>query len=117
MELPSKELLNAIFDAKILEIKQHNKKELRILRIVKDIDFGYEIRTGKAIEHINIYELMHLMKLWAFDKGFEIVERYCDTSILNGELEEVHLVEMYGEDTFSPSRVFHCCEWILKETK
>jgi len=66
---------------------------------------------------INIYELMHFMKIWAFDKGFEIVERYCDARILNGELEEVHLVEMYGEDTFSPSRVFHCCEWILNETK
>lgn len=108
MYLPDNELMSAVLKEKV---DLYKKGDILNYKMVVYDSYGYY--AGRY--SINMYELVHLMKLWAFDKGFEIVERYCDTSILNMESEEVHLVEMYGEDIFSPSRVFKCCEWILSE--
>ncbi len=101
MVLPSKELLSEIYNEFKIE-------DGVIYESVLD-DCGYRW------EAVNQYELMNLMKRWAYGYGFEIVERCSDAKVINGELEVLHLVEMYDEDIFSPSRVFSCCEWILKQ--
>ena len=109
---PSKELLSEVLELDIRESKY------------KDIDnmllrYGYWqecISNGKDISgveyaKINIYELAHKCKEWAWLKYKKnIVSTYLGSAYifpLNGEQHE----------TTEPEAIFKACEWILEQNK
>ena len=62
---------------------------------------------------INIYELIHKGKEWAFNKGYIIDERGYWLFILTSD-GITDLYNDYGKP-FAPVRVFEVCEWLYKE--
>ena len=60
---------------------------------------------------INIYELAHRCKEWAYKKGFEIIVLAYAISIYKNSYEVYHTnTTLFDLDMF-----FKACEWILKE--
>jgi len=117
MILPSKELLEKVLDVEIiydhlLSIKENELKYY----VEKDGDF-YE-----CLE-INIYELMHLMKDWAWGNGYILTSKksfFGEWSCrihkkLESESFTPKLIDVVLSD-FETDTVTKACEWVLKET-
>ncbi len=118
--LPSKELLSAVFGVKVYDYGSYGNSMIE-----------YSTNRGADLSRyrtINIYELMHLMKEWAYDNGYAVIvykssdeytvmvfeaERfYLNTDYLN------RIVKFCTTDTDTGfEAVTKACEWILKETK
>ena len=73
---------------------------------------------------INIYELAHKCKEWAFKQGYELFSRIlsndnqpfgnCVVYRVEADLEEsLHIVN----DNTEQEAIFKACEWILKEMR
>lgn len=70
-------------------------------------------------KNINIYELAHKCKEWAWDNGYEI-EELCHNLIVHYlDVEQLEYLkkEFNTEDglyiPYNPYRVFKACQWIL----
>jgi hypothetical protein len=114
MKLPSKELLEKITNDKI---------QLGVPIVLKDNEVVYKYASVPIHfyeRHINIYELMHLMKEWAFNNGFA-----CISGTMNGLKQKIAILTsldvMVPKIPFTESTEFEAvteaCEWLLKETK
>lgn len=89
---------------------------------IKDNIIIYPHKNGIYNEEkeINIYELAHKCKDYAFDKGYEITESHFTIRIKKLSTGEIRTYE-YSEDeqnegiTFKPEYSFKACEWIREQ--
>ena len=108
MKLPSKELLSKI----LKETYTHIEQSFHLICVRK-----YNDGVLAGGNDINIYELMHKMKVWALSKGYRI-----DSAITDGRYGECVLsagigFSMYFEADTEFEAVTEACEWVLKENK
>ncbi len=120
----SKELLSEVLDKDIFEYRHAGFGTFTDKRyLVADYMKGVDIFT----ETINIYELAHKCKEWAWDQGY-ILHTY--KSQTSGWLTDLHYMdkenisdEEFGEDGFiqifnqwikNENSDFKACEWILE---
>ena len=124
MELPSKELLSAVLSEDIASVDVvGNAVRYTVLNYVAEEDG--ELTYIDLGTNINIYELMHLMKVWAIQAP-RFIEIFSATTVSGkGDccvvtedcgLEEVAMYEesYFYEDTEFEA-VTQACEWILKQ--
>lgn len=109
MLLPSKELLSEVLGVK--RITDINLTDNYIT--YKYFAFEYDIFEDK----VNIYELMHKMKVWALSKGYRI-----DSAITDGRYGECVLSAGIGfsmcfEADTEFEAVTQACEFILTRKK
>jgi len=109
MTPPSKELLGAVLGIKVNKIEYEEQQNEIVY---------YCNQFGRATGYINIYELMHLMKEWAWGKGFQLMSHrnYFNNKYAIQVHEKLyrHFEAESLEDT-EIETVTKACEWILKE--
>jgi len=125
MNLPSKELLSEVLDYKV-ENYSHNGTPITNLAINVDARADNGIRLAK--QNINIYELAHKCKEWAWRTENVRLE----TGRMYGLTTEAHncRIDVYSGHKFyfngrykdftantEPEAIFKACEWILKQNK
>lgn len=117
--LPSKELLSAVLGIELLN--EHGLGCDRFEIKGKNLAYRYTYDYSMADERsINIYELMHLMKEWAYKYGFEMVsyhiqdssEYRCLYAHLSIDLNKDKRIGFYADTEFEA--ISKACEWILK---
>ena len=120
MKLPSNRLLNEIFGEKVFYKKHIETYDARIGARPNDLLVDFEEYT----KNFSIYELMHLMKVWATKNGFfEIFSAttingkgVCCTVPEDYDLEGVSYHEgSYTYENTEFEAVTQACEWILKQ--
>ena len=114
----SKELFSEVLGFNVVYVETCTQTiKSRIKSDVSDSDIA--VYDGNKYSYINIHELAHKCKEWAYSKGFRIVDEGENVFVVNFEKRVVHLVERYDLDSFSPERCFIACQWILdnKESK
>lgn len=107
MMLLSKELLSEVLNT---SIDKAYKVSDNII-IVDSID-GYQ--------NINIYELQHKMKEWAFKQGYELQSRLMSNDhigignclVIRAESDPDEVKKIFNSDSEQQS-VFDACQWIL----
>lgn len=74
----------------------------------------YKISVYDREEEVNIYELAHKCKEWAFNKGYSIS---IHQSEISGYIAEIHcgwsVTDFHSR--FEPEAIIKACEWVLKE--
>ena len=110
MKLPSKELLSEVLGLKInlVEIDEARNKV-----------FYYCNQFGRITGEINIYELVHKCKEWAFDKGF-VLKSYKKQGAFSGTYHYAidindKICEWLANTEYEA--IFKACEWIMEQTK
>ena len=96
-------LLSAVLDA---DISDHSTKG-------KDVELWSDSSGRSMRSRINVYELMHLMKQWAFVQGY-IIESDI-TGWYRVSKDECY-IGVDGTTTTEPEAVTLACEFIFKET-
>lgn len=101
----TKELLSEVLggDVKSFSIDKNN--------VYYDIDHGTSI---------NIYELAHKCKEWAFNQGYELFSRILSNDsqmlgnclIIKAESDPETVVKIENEKT-EPKAIFKACQWVL----
>lgn len=101
MMLPSKELLSEVLSIDVIGNMKYSDYVLYV-----DIDVSTP--TTRTVG-INIYELAHKCKEWAFINGYTIWSNFKLTQIQNqyGSYE----LEVKGTE---PEAIFKACEWVRK---
>ncbi len=115
MVLPSKELLSAVTYSELSDIEMFGKSQIKCHKIVKDVDFGYEVRDAKVREYINIYEIQHLMKEWAVSKGWHLYTCITENEGALCDGAKAHNKQLYYDADTEFEAVIIACEWILKD--
>jgi hypothetical protein len=124
MKLPSKELLSAVLSEDIASVDViGNTVNYTVLNYKTEEDG--ELTYIDLGTNISIYELMHLMKVWAIQEP-RFIEIFstttvggkgvCWTATEDCGLEEVAMYEesyIYGDTEFEA--VTQTCEWLLKQ--
>ena len=113
MTIPSKELLSAVLGVKVEYIRLIDIYDGRLDARANDLHITFE----EYVENINIYEIAHKCKEWAWRNDRVLYSSYkghCYISNLNAnnpdnEIDHYALTEHEA--------IFKACEWILKETK
>ena len=122
MVLPSRELLSAVLSEDIASVEVvGNTVRYTVLNYVAEEDG--ELTYIDLGTNINIYELMHLMKVWANKRGFELFSATtvagkgeCCTVPEDYDLEEAAIHEgSYTCENTEFEAVTQACEWILKQ--
>ena len=93
--------------------------DIEVSRIIELVDNNYEVtfankKNGKWYNIVNIHELAHKCKEWAFDRGYTIWSTY------QGYITLKPLNDSYGiefEEDTEPEAIFKACEWILEQKK
>ena len=82
------------------------------------IELDYRYITREEYDEINIHELAHKCKEWAYNKGFMLLSGlyirgkiWCE---IYKPLDLNNTITQFGEDT-EPEAIFKACEWILKQ--
>ena len=106
MKLPSKELLSEVLS-----------KEVEEERFIDSNSLTY-VNSG-IYEDINIYELVHKCKEWAFDKGF-VLKSYKKQGAFSGTYHYAidindKICEWLANTEYEA--IFKACEWIMEQTK
>jgi len=96
----SKELLSTVLDLHITNISEPEKDSNSI---------AYTCTENSAWDLINIYELAHKCKEYAFSKGYQIVSFKSDNSWICRDIYKPYLYE--GADT-EEEAVFKVCTWV-----
>ncbi len=103
MELPSKELFEEVTEI-----------------TVENIHYGVYKGNVEYSEHgrINIYELMHMMKEWAYGQGYSLISYRNTLQVCICDIRKngLGVFDHRAEDTEFEA-VTKACEWILKEPK
>lgn len=115
-EIISKELLSEVLQLSEVKIGRHlttgkfsygNRQE-----------FYYFDGHDTIHEIINIHELAHKCKEWAFQKGWLLqIRTGLDLSVIdvfNADKQELQIRRQISEQT-EPEAIFKACEWILKK--
>lgn len=110
----SKELLSEVLDREVINTEEHP------LKIgLQEITYWYKKDNRvKQQCYLNIYELGHLCKEWAYGLGYIIIQDNRGYTMVKSISNSNKL--KFWEDKNSDlciDRVFLACEWILKEMK
>ena len=113
MLLPSKELLSEVLrvNVKFIEFDIETIKR-RIHGSVRDNDIYYH--DGK-LKFINIYELAHKCKEWAYSKGYDIYSDYNGADVCN--ICSNYSIAPFHHNVTEKEAIFKACEWIMEKTK
>lgn len=73
--------------------------------------------------HINIYELAHKCKKWAFNQGYEVVSRILSNDhqerghcyLVRCEDSSEHVIAVFNTQ-IEYTAIFEACQWILENT-
>ena len=106
----SKELLSMVLDKKVIPSHEWDN----------NLEYSFMINGKKHSQHINIYELAHTCKEWAFNNGNFILQSayipkgtftsaYC---ITQSNFSYPKYDETFHADT-EPEATFQACQWIL----
>ncbi len=79
--------------------------------------FSWDNSSGKASSDVNIYQLAHMCKEWAFDNDYSISSYKEKSSQGNMYRVSVNNGNMSTARKTEPEAVFAASEWILKENK
>lgn len=110
-DIISKELLSEIYAFKVQRII-----DIGIDDVTYQIDFN-GLRRGRKYDIINIYELAHKCKEWAYNKGYCILSSFAYTQLENDD-EQIMLT--FGtrfqdiEVNSEAEAIFKACQWILE---
>ena len=107
----SKELLSEVFNRKV-----------RTFTIIDNIAY-YQYReiyyggiSGIDDEEINIYELAHKCKEWAYNQGY-VLDCFSKCTEIRKKNEEdilyIERGELFDDSSYDISLVFKACQWIL----
>lgn len=103
----SKELLSEVLEEEVLSVRPYISDDPFYKNIIM-----WECRKN-TYDIINIYELAHKCKEWAFNNGYYL-------TIYNDAVDIIlqtncKLIENITDDSFkySPMLVFKACQWIL----
>lgn len=118
--LPSKELLSEVFNTAIMPQENIPNKVIRldgneIIFFTKDQKWG-----GDSAHRINIYELAHKCKEWAWNNnnGINLSSELTYCSFWRGYKDEIG-VDRAIQKTFyadtEPEAIFKACEWIMEQ--
>ena len=104
--IPSKELLSEVLGIdKVFIIYQQDDI------LVYEVGGYY----GDTVDYvINIYELAHKCKEWAYEKGYQLASYPSgkDWYVCRDPYKEP-----YEGDNTEPEAIFKACEWIMEQTK
>jgi hypothetical protein len=106
----SKELLSEVLGCK-LDIDEQLQPN--------DIEYIEKVGSKLYYRYINIYELMHLCKEWAYTKNYFLFSGYgaisasCEVNHRTASLGKINPQEIVLADT-EPEACFLACEWILE---
>ena len=116
--LPSRALINAVmsFVPDAIELNKYGKS-------LDLYELAYEDGSVIGGGNINIYELMHMMKEWAYDNGYFIlsaIDGYSSVDDINDNWKQCfklsippQLEELGNEKEFEA--VTKACEWIFEQ--
>jgi len=107
----SKELLSEVLGIKYsFKIEDYNESNLNNLEWWQNEIYKEQMHT------INIYELAHKCKEWAFKQGFTIVDGFdelgqniCYIIRITG-----YTLDSYYEQALNYKNAFSACQWILE---
>ena len=91
-----------------------------LIKEVLGINSSFTIQENEVIFKINIYELAHKCKEWAFSKGYEV---NCQRTLgyenwVVEVVSEEEYVEFIKDDVpTEPEAIFAACEWVLENQK
>lgn len=106
----SKELLSEIYNFDVKEIIELGTDE-----VTYEVRFN-GLKNGLKYNIINIYELAHKCKEWAWLQGFMLSSGFSDSKWF---CEYLQIDNDYINDYFlsdsEPEAIFKACEWILKK--
>jgi hypothetical protein len=105
MILPSKELLSEVLERDVCNMFCLGNTSLLIVE--------WNDSLGVNSEQFNIYELMHMMKEWALEQGYHLIEYVHAIDIIKRE-GSVNMAKIVSKIDFDVSNTFKACEWILK---
>lgn len=109
----SKKLLSEVLGVK-LAISPYFKIEYINFETLQYYD---DFHHGNNRKHINIHELTHKMKAWAWEKGYSIATRYmfdkCSSELWSSDGNDVALKKLVLEKTEFDATARQC-EWILR---
>lgn len=112
----SKELFEKVMGIKLGN--EHNTgQELMFMKtVVYYTDISKKYKLGDIIDNLNIHELAHKCKEWAYKQGYSIVDgidtignKICYIMKCTG-----FAVDYYYEQTINYVDVFQACQWILE---
>ena len=106
------ELLSSVLNLKIYTLKSVAQTSI--------IRFMFDAMGEKRDNSINIYELTHRCKEWAFHKGYEVVESEYMVRIKKKSSNSFSIYEASTEtqsngECFHPSTIFKACQKILND--
>ena len=121
----SKELLAEILDLELVENVQINWQNINeIVYTTKPAgetisEMVEEVYSNSRWRCVNIYELAHKCKEWAFNKGYTLVvfKTLGYTTYAVEIHDESDYIELIDSFTTEPDAIFKACEWILKRIK
>lgn len=116
----SKELLGAVMGYKI----SNNHDEQGITRIIGleegadgslDLDFGYQYLEKSGGRYINVYQLAHKCKEWAFKEGYNLwcYPKKIEISKNGIKVDTVHNVNFDNPTPFDPFMDIEACQVVL----
>ena len=109
MKFPNKELLSEVLGIDVNEVKG----------IEANTPICGCVHSDGWYDEINIYELAHKCKEWAFDKGF-VLKSYKKQGALSGTYHyAIDINENVAEwlSNTEQEAIFKACEWIMEQTK
>lgn len=114
-EIISKELLSEVLNDKTIGNVLTDAKtiEHKIFGDIKENEIAYySAKNGWQI--INIYELEHKSKEWAFNSGYEIVQLSKSVKIYRNGIEVFYLFSKIDDkEIYCMDMIFKCYQWIL----
>lgn len=114
MQLPSKLLLSAIYEEKVIDVwyvTNTYENDMHIKIVDKSTTSGHYQFS------VNLHELVYKCKEWAFDKGF-VLKSYKKQGALSGTYHYAIDINDKVSEWLSNTEeevVFKACEWILTQ--
>ena len=118
MELINKELLSEILGENVLGIGSIEDNRLSYFIREDIVAYTIQIKDIKSIYYINIHELAHKCKEWAWSLTYgRNVQTYRTPTYIVCEIyDKDHPVRLTRTTANTePETIFKACEWILKQ--
>ena len=117
--LPSKELIS-----KVLKVKVSDSKDFCLCLENSNIEYGKVEKYGTNRENINIYELAHKCKKWAFKQGYELFSRILSNDnqrrgnclVIRVESDPETVLTISNAET-EPEAIFKATSYIMEQLK
>ena len=113
MNLPSKELLSEVLNVNDINLVIYN---IDFPNTIEYTQYASVARGVRSTE-INIYELIHKCKEWAFDQDYTIRTAKWDKDYYEVKILGHYLTtkKKLIKATTEPEAIFKACEWILAQ--